>query len=60
MPRRGGIVASALLVAASAGYGVVKGNHIPAMLETLKDRATLAPTRPAFASPPFRLPAASN
>ena len=37
MPRRGGIVASALLVLASAGYGVVKGNHIPAMLETLKD-----------------------
>ena len=37
MPRRGGIVASALLVISSAGYGVVKGNHIPAMLETLKD-----------------------
>jgi cell division protein FtsQ len=37
MPRRVGMAASALLVVASAGYGVVKGNHIPPILETLKD-----------------------
>jgi cell division protein FtsQ len=37
LPRRAGIVASTLLIVASAGYGVVKGNHVPTILEALKD-----------------------
>ena len=36
-PRGAGIAASVLLVLSSAGYGVLKGNHIPAIVEQLKD-----------------------
>ena len=48
MPRRAGLAASALLVVASAGYGVIKGNHIPAMLETLKDARDAAANAAGF------------
>jgi cell division protein FtsQ len=48
MPRRAGIAASALLVAASAGYGVVKGNHIPAILESLRDARDAAANAAGF------------
>jgi cell division protein FtsQ len=36
-PRGAGVAASALLVLLSAGYGVVRGNHIPVIVEQLKD-----------------------
>jgi cell division protein FtsQ len=36
LPRGAGGVAFALLLAASAGYGVVKGDHVPALTEAFK------------------------
>lgn len=35
-PRRAGILASILLIFASAGYGAVKGDHVPAIVEGFK------------------------
>jgi cell division protein FtsQ len=36
-PRHAGTIAAVLLIAASAGYGVMKGGHAPALLESLAD-----------------------
>jgi cell division protein FtsQ len=37
IPRFTGIVASGLFLVASIGYGAVRGDHVPMMVETLKD-----------------------
>jgi cell division protein FtsQ len=37
LPRRFGVMTSLLLIAASAGYGVVRGNHMPEILGHLSD-----------------------
>ncbi|MCC6780639.1 MAG: FtsQ-type POTRA domain-containing protein [Hyphomicrobiales bacterium] len=37
LPRGGGLLAAAAVVAAGLGYGVVKGEHVPALLATLND-----------------------
>ena len=36
-PRGAGIAATVLVLVASAGYGVIKGDHIPAIIEAFKD-----------------------
>jgi cell division protein FtsQ len=37
LPRRFGLVASLLLIAASASYGVLRGGHVPAIVASLTD-----------------------
>jgi cell division protein FtsQ len=36
-PKGAGVAASALLVLLSAGYGVIRGDHLPAIVDSLKD-----------------------
>jgi len=47
-PRGVGIAASLLLVAAAAGYGVIKGQHLPAVLEWGKDARDAAANSVGF------------
>ncbi len=37
LPRHGGVAALALIVAATAGYGIVRGGHLAAVVDVLKD-----------------------
>jgi cell division protein FtsQ len=36
-PKGAGVAASALLIVASAGYGIVRGDHVPPILDSLRD-----------------------
>jgi cell division protein FtsQ len=47
-PKGAGVVASALLVLLSAGYGVIQGNHIPAIVASLKDARDAAGNAAGF------------
>jgi len=37
LPRHGGVAAAVLIVAAGAGYGTVRGGHVAAVVDALKD-----------------------
>src|SRR5947209_1324307 len=47
-PRFGGAAASALLILASIGYGVVKGGHVPMIVGVLKDTRDAAANAAGF------------
>jgi cell division protein FtsQ len=47
-PKGAGVAASALLVLLSAGYGAFKGNHIPAIVDSLKDARDAAGNAAGF------------
>jgi hypothetical protein len=54
VPRYTGVVAGLSFLLAAAAYGVVKGEHIPTIVATIKSTADAAPTRSACASPRYR------
>src|SRR6185312_13601082 len=41
-PRWAGIIASAFLILAAVGYGVLKGDHLPVVFQTVKDAGDVA------------------
>ena len=47
-PKGAGVTASAIVVLAGLGYGAVKGEHIPALIETLRDARDAAANAAGF------------
>ena len=47
-PRGAGIGATVLVLLASAGYGIIKGDHIPAIIEAFKDARDAAANAAGF------------
>jgi cell division protein FtsQ len=48
LPRHGGVVAAALVIAAGAGYGVVRGGHVGEIVDFLKDMRDMAANAAGF------------
>ena len=47
-PRCAGLIASVVLLSISAGYGIVRGDHLPTIVETLKDARDMAANAAGF------------